>query len=348
LLDDDDLAGLEILVSAGEPPRTEQALRLAGRLAYFNGYGPTETTVCATWHKVDPEKDANRPIAIGRAITNMQALVLDQYDNLAPVGVPGEIHVGGVGLATGYHRREDLTAAAFAPHPFQPGQKLYRTGDMGLVTPEGDIVFLGRRDNQVKLRGHRVEMGEIERALLRHPGITQAVISRHGQNLVAYVVKTEGMPSEEALRNALARSLPDYMIPAFWLMLDRLPQLPNGKVDYAALPDPVAVEGEDVRTDDAVEALVAGIWQDVLRRRDLKRQDRFFECGGDSIKAIQVVGRLRQAGYQIDMRSFLETPTIAALAARLEPVLKAAPLGQGLTAHVALSADEIGELLGGE
>jgi len=348
LLDDEDLAGLDILVSAGEPPRTEQALRLAGRLAYFNAYGPTETTVCATWHKVDPETDANRPISIGRAIANMQALVLDPNGNLAPVGVPGEIHVGGAGLAAGYHRRADLTAAAFAPHPFHPGQRIYRTGDIGQVTPEGEIVFLGRRDTQVKLRGHRVEIGEIERALLRHPGIAQAAVGRYEQDLVAYVVKTEGAPSDKDLRNALARSLPDYMVPAFWLALDHLPLLPNGKIDYAGLPAPVAEDGEDGLIDNAMEALVAGIWRDVLRRHDLKRHDRFFECGGDSIKAIQVVGRLRQAGYQIDMRSFLEAPTIAALAARLAPVTQAAPLDHGLTAHVTLSTAEFEDLLGGD
>ncbi|WP_316976892.1 non-ribosomal peptide synthetase [Shumkonia mesophila] len=349
-LEDDDLAGLEILISAGEPPNADQALRLAGRLAFINAYGPTEVTVCATWYRVDPGKDRDRPIPIGRAIANAEVLVLDREGNLAPVGVPGEIHVGGIGLARGYHNRPELTAAAFVPHPFQPGRKLYRTGDVGQVTPEGNILYLGRRDKQVKVRGHRVELAEIERALLGHPKIVSAVVSQHGPDLAAYVV-LDGPASWEELRSILAPRLPEYMFPAFWVRLDSLPLLPNGKIDYAALPNPVRAESEEAHRESAEEVLVAGIWREVLRHREFGRHDRFFESGGDSIKAIQVVGRLRQAGYEIDMRGFLEVPTVAALAARLRGTKDAAPrvaADSGLTTHVALSEDEIGELLDGE
>lgn len=350
-LEDEDLAGLEILLSAGEPPKADQALRLAGKLAYFNAYGPTETTVCATSYKVNPAKDRDRPIPIGRAIANTQVLVLDRDGNLAPIGVPGEIHIGGIGLARSYHNRPELTEAVFVSHPFQPGQTLYRTGDVGQVTPEGNILYLGRRDKQVKVRGHRIEMGEIERTLLGHPAIANAVVTRHCQDLVAYVVPDGPMMSWQELRDILAPRLPEYMFPAFWVQLESLPLLPNGKVDYAALPDPAETEPEEAHRESPEEALVAGIWQEVLRHRNFGRHDRFFESGGDSIKAIQVVGRLRQTGYQIDMRGFLEAPTVAALAARLEVAKDVPPAvltTPDLTTHVALSDDELAELLDGE
>jgi len=355
-LEDEDLAELKILISAGEAPKSDQALRLAKHLTYINAYGPTETTVCASWHKLDPAQDSGRPLSIGRAIANMEMLVLDPNGALAPIGISGEIHVGGPGLARGYHQRPDLTAAAFIPHPFRPGQRLYRTGDLGQVTPDGNVLLLGRRDSQIKLRGHRVEMEEVERALLRHPKIAKVVISLHhhelGQDLVANILPadpTAGPLAITELRAFLASSLPDYMIPTLWVTLESLPLLPNGKIDYRALPDPLDLGPEEAEWEIPAEALVAGIWRDILRRRDIGRHVPFYELGGDSIKAIQVVGRLRQAGYQIDMRRFLEAPTLAALAARLElaPVPVPEPEAN-LTHHVSLSTSELEELLGGE
>lgn len=356
-LDDAALDPLELLITAGEPPRPDQALRLAGRLAYVNAYGPTETTVCATWHRVDPVRDRDRPIPIGRAIANTQVLVLDPHGNLAPIGVPGEIHIGGLGLTRGYLGRPALTEAALVAHPFAAGERLYRSGDRGVVTATGDILYLGRKDGQVKLRGHRVELGEIERAIERHPRVAHAVVSLYrngtGPDLVAYVVP-EGQASVATLRDSLVRSLPDYMVPAHWVMLDALPLLPNGKLDHAALPPPTAgAADERDAAEGPLEALVAQTWRDVLGRNGFGRHDRFFELGGDSIKAIQVVGRLRQAGHRIDMREFLEGPTVATVSARLaaaapapEPPASRGPAG--LAAHVSLSAEEFEGLLGGE
>ncbi len=164
--------------------------------------------------------------------------MLDPHGNLAPIGVPGEIHIGGLGLTRGYLGRPALTEAALVAHPFAAGERLYRSGDQGVVTATGEILYLGRKDGQVKLRGHRVELGEIERAIERHPRVAHAVVSLYrngtGPDLVAYVVP-EGQASAATLRDSLVRSLPDYMVPAHWVMLDALPLLPNGKLDHAAL-----------------------------------------------------------------------------------------------------------------
>lgn len=349
-LEDADLDGLEIVVSAGEPPKVDQALRLAAKLAFYNGYGPTETTICATLHRVDPIRDRDRPIPIGRAIPNTEVLVLDREGRLAPVGVPGEIHVAGVNLARDYHSRPALTESVFVAHPFRPGERMYRTGDIGVVSADGEILFLGRRDGQVKVRGHRVETAEIERTLLGHPNVEQAVVVMREGDLAAYVVLAGETPWNE-LRDALARRLPDYMQPARWTRLDAIPLLPNGKVDFAALPDPRQGGTAETPEIQAEEALVAGIWQEVLLHREFGPHDHFFESGGDSIKAIQVVGRLRRAGFQIDMRGFLESPTVASLAARLKAAdrtAESAAPDRGLADHADLSSVEIEELLDGE
>jgi len=346
-LEDADVAGLETIISAGEPPKVDQALRLARTHTFLNAYGPTETTVCATWHKVDPDKDRDRPIPVGRAIANTEVLILDREGHLVPVGVPGEIHVGGVNLARGYHNRPELTEAAFVPHPFRPGKRLYRTGDLGEVTPDGEILFLGRRDRQVKVRGHRVETGEIERTLLGHPKVVRAVVSVRDEDLTAYLV-VAGEVTWNELRAVLAKRLPDYMFPSHWVRLARVPLLPNGKVDYAALPAPRTARPEKVHAGNPEEALVAGIWQDLLRHRDFGPHDHFYDVGGDSIRAIQVVGRLRLAGYQIDMRSFLKSPTVEGLAERIKVAGKAADADasdRDLAGHVALSDAEIEALL---
>jgi amino acid adenylation domain-containing protein/non-ribosomal peptide synthase protein (TIGR01720 family) len=326
-LPDAALASLELLITAGEAPNDARARRLARQLRCVNAYGPTETTVCATWHHLDPEADHDRPIPIGRAIANAQVLVLDPARNLAPVGVPGEIHIGGVGLARGYLGRPSLTEAAFVPHPFTPGERLYRSGDMGVVLPDGALRFLGRRDRQIKLRGHRIELAEIERTIARHPAVAEvAVVLRQrgdGGELVAYVVP-DGALALDALRHELGRRLPEFMLPAHWLALDALPKLPNGKIAIATLPEPSGAT-EDLVPADELEAFVAQTWGAVLGHDRFGRHDRFFEIGGDSIKAIQAVGKLRAAGHEIETRAFLVAPTIAGLAARLRAAGAAPP-----------------------
>jgi amino acid adenylation domain-containing protein len=343
-LDDAALAPLELLVTAGESPNRDRALQLARRLTYVNAYGPTETTVCATWHRVDQARDRDRPIPIGQAILNTEVLVLDAAGDLAPIGVKGEIHIGGRGLARGYLGRPAMTEAAFVAHPFAPGKRLYRTGDQGLVEPDGAVRYLGRTDRQVKLLGRRIELGEIERTIARHPSVAEVVVSLYrrptGDSLVAYVVP-DGALAIEALRTEFVQWLPSSMAPAIWMTLDALPLLPNGKIDYAALPDPVTKDAEPIGLNDPMEAAVAQVWGAVLPRAEFGRHDRFFEVGGDSIRAIQVVGRLRAAGHRIEMRDFLSAPTIAALASRLAAVKPVRIEPAPATPYGALRAEEV-------
>ncbi len=337
-LDDAALAPLELLITAGEKPDAARAVRLATTMTAVNAYGPTETTVCASWHHVDPATDAGRPIPIGRAIGNMAMIVLDRFGNPAPIGVPGEIHIGGVGLARGYLGRPELTETAFVPHPFAPGARLYRTGDRGAVGEDGAFSFAGRSDRQVKLRGYRIELPEVERAIARLRGVADVAVAIRqgspGDELTAFVVP-DGRLKAEALQEQLGRTLPTHMLPGRWVMLKALPMTPNGKVDYKALPEPDDSATDEVVLADEREELVAGAWRTVLGRGGFGRHDRFFTVGGDSIRAIQVVGLLRAAGHAIEMRAFLGAPTVAGIAALLaEP---AAPAPETASARVDLA-----------
>lgn len=321
-LDPGDLATLQLLVSAGEKPDPDQARLLAARLCFVNAYGPTEATVCATWYQVDSERDQGPSIPIGRALPNTEVIVLDRFGALTPVGVCGEIHIGGPGLALGYLGQPELTARAFIDHPLRPGERLYRTGDLGVVRADGNIVYCGRIDAQAKIRGHRVEPGEIEHQIRRHPQVTEAVVTVRpaaagGADLVAYVVLAAGA-SADPVRREVEAGLPSFLHPAAWVALEGLPLLPNGKVDVAALPGPAQASAEAVGEAADLAALVARVWREVLGRDALSATDRFFEVGGDSIKAIQVVSRLRRQGLTLSMRDFLTDPTIAGLARRLE------------------------------
>jgi len=357
-LEPDDLAPLQLLITAGEPPDPDQVRRLAARLCVVNAYGPTEATVCATWYQVDPERDTGSSIPIGRALPNTEVIVLDRFGALAPVGVCGEIHIGGPGLALGYLGQPELTARAFVDHPFRPGERLYRTGDLGMVQPDGNIVYRGRIDSQAKIRGHRVEPGEIETCLRRHPAVRDAVVAVRpgvagGADLVAYVVPAAGAGEVDPVRREIEAELPSFLHPARWVVLDALPLLPNGKVDAAALPDPaqavaaILVEGADL------QSRVAQVWRDILGHDGLSPTDRFFEVGGDSIKAIQVVGTLRRQGLTLSMRDFLTDPTIAGLARRLEEegepdASPAAPVAAAGINQAGLSNRELEDLFGDE
>jgi amino acid adenylation domain-containing protein/non-ribosomal peptide synthase protein (TIGR01720 family) len=360
-LDDSAVASLHLLITAGEAPNPDRARRLARTLTYVNAYGPTETTVCATWHRVDPEADG--PIPIGRAIANTEVVVLDADRRLCPIGVRGEIYIGGPGLARLYLGRPELTEAAFVAHPLRPGERLYRTGDQGVVLEDGAIHYAGRNDRQVKLRGHRIELAEVERIISRHPDVRDAVVGlrrpgesrRGGQSqLVAYVVPGGELTAGEQpvskppggeltparLQEDLARIMPAHMMPARFVMLDALPLLPNGKIDHSALPDPSDAVVTSGRIDDPLEAFVADAWRDVLHHGDFGRTDRFFEVGGDSIKAIQVISRLRREGHRIEMREFMAASSVAALASLLaEPVKQARP--QSVSSTASLGAAEL-------
>ncbi|HEX9314155.1 MAG TPA: amino acid adenylation domain-containing protein, partial [Actinomycetota bacterium] len=295
-----------------------------------NIYGPTEATVYATaWY--DDGTDLRTSPPIGAPIANTATYVLDAALRPVPVGVPGELYIAGVGLARGYLRRPGLTAERFVanPHagPFgEPGSRMYRTGDVVRWRPDGAIDYLGRADDQVKIRGFRIELGEIEARLRNHPEVGEAVVvareeqgSSH-RRLVAYVVAARDgeAPEGPALRAFLGETLPDYMVPSAFVALDALPLNPNGKLDRRALPAPDPGAGAAAgylapRTE--TEAVLAGIWAEVLGAERVGVEDNFFELGGDSILSIQVVSRARQAGLSLMPRDLFVHQSIASLAA---------------------------------
>jgi amino acid adenylation domain-containing protein/non-ribosomal peptide synthase protein (TIGR01720 family) len=320
-----DFPALRTVLAGAERCPAEIAARWSAGRRFFNAYGPTETTVFLTTFEGAGEPLQGPPI--GRPIPNAEVYVVDRLGRLVPPGVPGELWLGGAGLARGYLRRPALTAERFVPHPFagQPGERLYRSGDLARWRPDGNLEFLGRIDHQVKIRGHRVECGEVEAALARHPGVREAAVIGLDGRLVAYVVPAaeEDPPEAGALRRFLAESLPAWMIPAAWVFLDALPLSPAGKVDRRALArinpriDPEAEPREGTAAgapQSPAEETLARIWAEVLRVERVGVQDDFFDLGGDSILSIQVVARAAEAGLQITPRQVFEHPTVAALA----------------------------------
>jgi amino acid adenylation domain-containing protein len=280
----------------------------------WNLYGPTETTIWSTGYLVE---DGKAPILIGRPVANTQCYVLDEHLVPVPIGVVGELYLGGDGLARGYLGRAELTAEKFLPDPFrgEPGARMYRTGDLARYLADGNLECLGRTDHQVKIRGFRIELGEIEAALGRHDGVKQAaVVAREfgptDTRLVAYVVlrDAEG-PSSADLRRALRATLPDYMVPSTFVFLDALPLTPNGKVDRKALPAPEALRREAVtaagpRT--ATESRIATLWSELLGVATVGRNDNFFDLGGHSLLAMRMIHRLEaELGVQLSPREVL-------------------------------------------
>jgi amino acid adenylation domain-containing protein/non-ribosomal peptide synthase protein (TIGR01720 family) len=290
-----------------------------------NMYGITETTVHVTWRPLSAG-DVEGGSVIGEPIPDLTLLILDPRGEPAPIGVPGEIHVGGPGLSRGYLRRPELTAAKFVEDRLtgQAGARLYRTGDLARYLPSGDVEYLGRIDDQVKIRGFRIELGEIESALARHPRIRETcVMARQdgleNKRLVAYLVCDPPAPEVGELREHLKRTLPDYMIPAAFVFLERLPLTAHGKIDRKALPAPVGMQRDPARDymppATPTEIRLAAIWERVLRLERVSAADNFFELGGDSILIIQVVSLARQQGLIISPRLVFANPTITALAA---------------------------------
>ncbi|HEX2191455.1 MAG TPA: amino acid adenylation domain-containing protein, partial [Longimicrobiaceae bacterium] len=282
----------------GEALPRELADRLLPRVGeLWNLYGPTETTVWSTVQRVEPGEG---PVPIGLPIARTTAHVLDAWGGQAAPGVPGELWIGGEGVARGYHGRPELTAERFVPDPFSadPGARLYRTGDRVRVRADGALEFLGRLDAQVKLRGHRVEPGEVEAALARHPGVREAaVVARDDapgeKRLVAYLVPAEGaeLPAGE-LRAWLGERLPAYMVPSAWVVMERFPLTPSGKTDRRALPAPdAAAPAVYAPPRDATEALLCSVWAEVLGVERVGVHDDFFDLGGHSLLATRVVSR---------------------------------------------------------
>ncbi len=313
--------------------------RFGDRVRLVNTYGPTEATIIATATDLGAADTTGRP-PIGRPIGATRAVVLDGHGRRVPPGAPGELHLGGAGLARGYLGRPELTAERFV---LRPGEgRLYRTGDLVRWRADGRLEFLGRLDDQMKVRGFRIEPAEIEGRLLTHPGVRQAAVVARDGTLVAYVAGPAGPLDPVVLRRELAASLPSYMVPEVWVVLDALPLTPGGKVDRRALPPPDPGDGRPFtapRTD--AEALVAEIWQEVLGAGEVGAFDDFFALGGHSLLAVQVGSRLRATtGVEVPIRALFTHRTVADLAAEVERVL---------TEELAeLSDEEAARLLEGE
>ncbi|GCF08361.1 amino acid adenylation domain-containing protein [Dictyobacter arantiisoli] len=327
-----DFPALQTLLIGGETCSDQTMARWAAGRRFFTVYGPTEAAIQATTQqRTGPYLQG--PL-IGRPLANVQVYLLDIYQQPVPIGVPGELCIGGEGLARGYLHQPTLTAERFVPDPFgqRPGQRLYRTGDQARYRANGTIEFLGRQDTQVKLRGYRIELGEIEAVLNQHPQVFQNVVVVKGEEatekqLVAYVVMDKGAGSTlntAELRGYLKEHLPEYMIPAYFILLDALPLTPNGKVDQRALPS----DRERLHSDDAytaprnpIEEALLTIWSDLLDLDQIDISDNFFELGGHSLLATQVIARLRSMlDVELPLQAFFEFPTVAGLAAQLQQV----------------------------
>lgn len=298
-----------------------------GRLIHV--YGPTETTVFATAYEINeyPEEES---IPIGSAIGNTELYVLDDEMHLQPLGVPGELYIGGSGLAAGYINKPEITSEMFVKNPFRPGELLYKSGDM-VVWGKGNLIqFLGRRDQQVKLRGYRIELGEIETASLKVNSVKKAHAGVYtdengARNLCLWVVPEENLEpfNAEELRQLLAMTLPGYMVPTFVMPIDALPLNKNGKIDKARLPVPLSKTNKEIReASNEREALLVDVWAQVLGIVELGIDDNFFSLGGDSIKAIQVIARIRNNGLTVDMQDIFLYQTIETLAPHLKDEYK--------------------------
>lgn len=287
---------------------------------YRNAYGPTEATIIATVWGCPKEGSDWETVPIGVPVANTEIFILDRFCRLLPAGVPGELCIGGVGLARGYLNRLDLTNEKFVANPYRNGERIYKTGDLARWLPDGNIEYLGRIDHQVKVRGFRIELGEIEAQLRRDARVKEAVAvawsDSQGQQYLAAYFTGDIQATEEQLRAGLLKTLPDYMVPAYLIRLDQIPLTPNGKVDVKALPQPTpettpAGEYQAPRTE--TEAILVELWQQVLNREPIGIKDNFFHLGGDSIKAIQVLSRLTEYGLKLELTDLFEYPVIEEL-----------------------------------
>jgi amino acid adenylation domain-containing protein/thioester reductase-like protein len=321
----DKLQSLKTAIVAGEACSTEVVRQHCAALPdvpLYNEYGPTEGSVWSSVYLADRD-DLDRPLSIGRPISNVRLYILDRSGNPVPVGVPGELHIGGTGVVRGYWRRPELTAEKFIPDPFQnDGGRLYKTGDLARYRADGNIEFLGRIDDQVKIRGFRIELGEIEARLVEQPGVDEAaVLVRENQpgnkQLVAYVVGS-GTLTAEVLRCNLKAALPDYMLPGAIAFLERMPLTANGKIDRKALPEPDMAEAASnryVAPETETEKALAAIWSGILGVERVGRHDDFFGSGGHSLLAAQLPAAVqKQFNIRLPLKSFFEMPTVEAQA----------------------------------
>ncbi|WP_244406065.1 non-ribosomal peptide synthetase [Streptomyces sp. DSM 40868] len=332
-----------LVMTTGEaltPDCARDVRRLGEGIRLINQYGPTECTNTSTYHPVTDEDVDSGRIPIGRPIPGVRCLVLGDHLEPVPTGAVGELFIAGPGVARGYLGDPARTAAAYLPDPYGPaGSRMYRTGDLVRRRADGVLEFHGRRDNQIKIRGHRIELGEVEAAMVRHPDVERAVAAAHGEGadrqLVGYVVRhTPGEPT--ALRDFLRTALPDVMVPSVLVELDALPLLPNGKVNRAALPAPDRTRPDRPHTAPrtGLERTVADVWAEVLDRGRVGAHDQFFELGGHSLKAARMVSRLRDVlGREIPLHLLFQHPVLADFARALQGADRAAtgiaPLPEG-------------------
>jgi acyl-CoA synthetase (AMP-forming)/AMP-acid ligase II/acyl carrier protein len=337
----EELPALQTIIVAGEACPAELIKQWSIGRNFFNAYGPTEATVCATIAKCNDDEK----ISIGKAIANTQVYILDENLQPVPVGVPGELHIGGVGLARGYLNRPKLTQEKFITNPFNNSKfkipygnakgvqnsKLYKTGDLARYLPDGNIEYLGRIDNQVKIRGFRIELGEIEALLSRHDNVQICcAIAREetpgNKRLVAYVVpQKEVTPTTDELRQFLSNKLPGYMVPSAFVILESLPLTPNGKVDRRGLPNPdLQQEVSDyVMPNTEVETIIAGIWQKVLKVEKVGIYNNFFELGGHSLLLVRINQQLQEIFFlELSIVDMFNYPTVHSLSKYLNTKLK--------------------------
>ena len=341
--------GVRQLLTGGEvmsPVHVQRALAAAPALTLFNAYGPTENATIASLHRVDAESlDGITSIPIGRPLLNTRIYVLDARKQLVPIGEEGEVWIGGDGVAVGYLDDPALTADRFVDDPFveSPGARMYRSGDVGRWRDDAALEFVRRLDDQIKLRGYRIEPAEIEAALTQHPAIQRSVVVAFerpstGRTLMAFLVLARGVtPSErdalldDGLRSFLSARLPDYMVPSLWSAADTLPLLASGKADRRQLAAMAATSVRQLHQTvflphSTVEARVAEIWRSLLNIESVGRTDNFFDLGGHSLLALQAVSRI-QAAFQVDftLRAFFLNATVAAVGAAVEQLLSAQP-----------------------
>jgi acyl-coenzyme A synthetase/AMP-(fatty) acid ligase len=327
-------ASLRVLLTGADALRRRPHTQLPFQL--INNYGPTECTVVATSGLVLPDSLASRPPSIGRAIRNTEIKILDQAMHLVPSGETGEIYIGGKGVARGYRNHPELTAERFLLN----GNRalLYRTGDLGRFLPEGEIEFVGRTDEQIKIRGFRVEPGEVVNAINSHPGVQASAVRLLGKEvgekkLVAYVVLASGSAvTQEGLRQTLVRRLPEYMLPSLFVRIDSLPLTVNGKVDYTFLPAPTAAnllrETEFVAPRTLVEQRLAKILSPLLHVESVSVKDNFFLLGGHSLLGTQLLTKIREVfGVDLSLLSLFDHPTLEGMSVEVENLIVAKVVG---------------------
>ncbi len=318
-----DLPHLKRLICSGEALDSElQKTVFAARddVQLHNLYGPTEAAIDVSYWRCRSE--AGHTVPIGAPISNIQLHVLDTDLNPVPRGIPGELYLAGIGLARGYFGRPDLTAERFLPNPFgEPGSRMYRTGDQVVQRADGILEYLGRLDHQVKIRGLRIELGEIEQQLKQQPDVDDAVVVAHpgeaGDQLVAYVASESD--NRERWQQALAGALPDYMVPSLFMVLEKMPLSPNGKLDRKALPAPQWQAREYRAPQTETEQQLAGLWEELLGQSRVGLDDNFFALGGHSLLATRVVAALRDRwGVAVPLRALFEADSLQALAALVD------------------------------